>query len=808
MAMEQMEASGRCILHRPRIQALVEQGLTQPLLVLLAPTGFGKTQCMLNYASSHPCTHVWVHCNASDNLPDRFWLHLVRMLGRFYPTAIAELQALPFASGIYAFEAFLQVLEHHVCPQPKNVWIFDDYGSISNQQVKDFVGMLVDARVENLHIVLISNDLGRMESLAFMVSKSALIMTNQLRFQRSEIKAFYRLHGVDLSEQEIAAIEQYTEGWPLPLSLLASQRAMPSDSLWSNQRNVVLFLENMLEERYFRSYPEAQRRLLMNLSLVDQFNQSLVTDTASDEQTAKAVLDHPFLVQASAYNSLYFHRIYRDFLQEKAQALALQEVKTFWLQVAECQLEYGEPLNAVASFEKAGKPLQMLLAMRWAMTAHVHLNEKTAALFLQLIDQLTEAQRKQYPLADSIKAQILLCVYRLDEAQTVLCQLENRLLQSQAEDDRALLAEVFIQHSLLRMLQAKDDFGLYYQKAEPFLTLDTFASSRGDMRVNNHFSFYLPDNKKGAKQRIETAILRDVPWFVQETGGSLAGMPQIFSAECAFLGLQMKAAQQKTYRGIYAAAANHQHDLVCNGYAMLTWYYIKMHNYKRIPKSVRMLEESSSAAIGYGRIFIVYANHLASMGEFAKLVGMLEQMKLLPQYQFITQESIYLNLLLAVGYQGLNQSQPALHQLWLAYDACHQNKLIAPFVEVETPMLSLLQTAKQQTAYAFDPAWIAQIETECTAYCKRINAVRVAYHKQNPKKAVKNNPLSKRELAVLQAIARGLTREEVAQEQYISMNTVKSTISSIFNKLNAKNKADAVSIALAKGYIEGHTQED
>ena len=122
-------------------------------------------------------------------------------------------------------------------------------------------------------------------------------------------------------------------------------------------------------------------------------------------------------------------------------------------------------------------------------------------------------------------------------------------------------------------------------------------------------------------------------------------------------------------------------------------------------------------------------------------------------------------------------------------------------------MVDLISAARKQTKHFFAPEWLDLIEREATAFSKRSSAVRIAYIKQNPAQSIKDNPLSKRELAILQAVAQGLTREEIALEQYISMNTVKSTITSIYNKLNASNKADAVSIAITKGYIEGHAPE-
>lgn len=849
MLLQDKTAQGRYVLPRPRVDALIQQGLSYPLLVLLAPTGFGKTQSMLHYTTAQRQKAVWVHCSASDNLPDRFWLRLMRTLGQHYPALAQALQALPFPSSMYGLCAFLELLEQAIAAQGSVIWIFDDYGNITNQQIKDFVSLLVDARLEQLHLVLLSNEPSCMESIAFMVEKSALIMTNQLRFTRNEIKEFFCRQNMRLTEAQLSMVLQYTEGWPLPLSMLASQYTMPDKSLWCNQRATVNLLQNLFEEQFFDNYPEALKQLLRKLSLVETFQQSLVLDAAQgDVQLYKSLLNHPFLVQAPQFDQLYFHRLYRDFLQVKAKALTPKAQHCFWLQVATAQLQNGEVLNAVASFEKAGETLKMLQAMYQTLTCQATQDDKTDALFLQQLDQLPEALRNQYPIADAIQAKILMRAYRLPEAHAVLQQMEARLLaQTNLQNREMLLAELYLQYGLLRMLQVQDDFGLYFQKALPYAPAKAYAQARAGLQLNNGFVFYMAGNGHGARQRVETAMLRDLPGFIQRSGGWLAGMPQLFLAETAYLTMQLDTAQQQAYHCVYAARASKQHDVACNGYIMLArigwmqgnaqeiaqsieslvayekenesiqlaeirdtalaWYYTKMHDCKHIAKSLRAIEGSKRLVKASHRLFIIYASYLANAGEFAKLVGLLQQLSCLPQLQPITQESIYLRVLLALGYHCLGNAAPAVQQLWIAYDACWRNQLIAPFIEAEGGMLALLESAQQQSTYAFDAAWIAQVQTECRAFIKRANAARAAYRRQQPQRVVKNNPLSKRELAVLQAIARGLTREEIAQEQFISMNTVKSTISSIFNKLNAKNKADAVSIALAKGYIEGHTAE-
>jgi ATP/maltotriose-dependent transcriptional regulator MalT len=54
------------------------------------------------------------------------------------------------------------------------------------------------------------------------------------------------------------------------------------------------------------------------------------------------------------------------------------------------------------------------------------------------------------------------------------------------------------------------------------------------------------------------------------------------------------------------------------------------------------------------------------------------------------------------------------------------------------------------------------------------------------------NPLTARELQVLQLIAQGQSNSEIAQELVIAVSTVKSHINKIFNKLNVSNRTQAL----------------
>lgn len=63
------------------------------------------------------------------------------------------------------------------------------------------------------------------------------------------------------------------------------------------------------------------------------------------------------------------------------------------------------------------------------------------------------------------------------------------------------------------------------------------------------------------------------------------------------------------------------------------------------------------------------------------------------------------------------------------------------------------------------------------------------------------DPLSQREIEVLQLIARGLTNQEIADQLYLSLHTVKVHARNIYSKLAVKNRTQAVAQAKALGIL-------
>jgi DNA-binding NarL/FixJ family response regulator len=128
------------------------------------------------------------------------------------------------------------------------------------------------------------------------------------------------------------------------------------------------------------------------------------------------------------------------------------------------------------------------------------------------------------------------------------------------------------------------------------------------------------------------------------------------------------------------------------------------------------------------------------------------------------------------------------------------------------------------TGFPDDAILVAAIEAGCSGYITKesavaeaISAVRAAHAGEaliSPSMLVRLLPklrrdyrgvgatLTERELEVLNLLAQGQQNQAVADQLYLSVNTVRKHVQSILSKLNAHSKLEAVAIAVREGMIK------
>jgi LuxR family maltose regulon positive regulatory protein len=122
------------------------------------------------------------------------------------------------------------------------------------------------------------------------------------------------------------------------------------------------------------------------------------------------------------------------------------------------------------------------------------------------------------------------------------------------------------------------------------------------------------------------------------------------------------------------------------------------------------------------------------------------------------------------------------------------------FIELGKDMRALAGAALREGTEVIPRDWLRRILNMSAGYAKKIFAVAEKYGAKQGKEAG-GGELSGREREILTGLSRGLTRKELAGDLSLSVNTVKSVIKSVYNKLGAVNRSDAVRIAVKRGII-------
>jgi LuxR family maltose regulon positive regulatory protein len=235
------------------------------------------------------------------------------------------------------------------------------------------------------------------------------------------------------------------------------------------------------------------------------------------------------------------------------------------------------------------------------------------------------------------------------------------------------------------------------------------------------------------------------------------------------------------------------------------WYYAHTGQERKLaPWLKNDFEESDLNSIVFGLEVLVKAKYHFTERRYPAALAVLESQGTRSGLWDFVLGRIEKKTLEAVCRYQLRDKTAAFAALEEAYRLAHPNALYMPFMEMGKNMRTLAAAVLKEKATAIPPAWLERVRRNASGYAKKLFSV--TEHYRQPEQGRRQNSrsgmaLSRREMEVLTGLSQGLTREEIAGLASISINTVKSVIRSIYNKLGAVNRADAVRIATSMGLV-------
>jgi len=360
---------------RPRLTQKLLAGLNRPgsFALLSGPAGSGKTTLLGEFVTQLQRPVGWLSLDEGDNDPLRFWTYL-----------IAACQSVQADVGQSALE-----LLHTPQPLPDDtiptilindlagldgglVLVLDDYHIIHNPSIHGGISFLLDHLPEKLHIIL-STRVDPPWPLARFRARNQLIELRaaDLGFTTEETAAFLNLTmRLNLSPDDVAALEARTEGWiaGLQLAALSMQGRSDSAGFVKALAGSHVYIAEYLVEEILQRQPEEMQTFLLQTSILERLNAGLceaVTGCDNGQSLLTALhRANLFLVPLDDEQRWYrYHHLFADLLAFRLkQTLPASAIEKLHCQ-ASAWLAQNNLLDEAIQHALAGKDHERAIAL-------------------------------------------------------------------------------------------------------------------------------------------------------------------------------------------------------------------------------------------------------------------------------------------------------------------------------------------------------------------------------------------------------------------------------------------------------------
>ena len=372
------------IVPRPRLTDRLNVGVRSRLTLIIAPAGWGKTTLLSAWHAdpSRAAKPVaWVSLDVGDNDPVRFWTYLITALNRLHAGIGERALTLLHAPQPQPIESVLTDLLNALAPlSVEMVLVLDDYHLIEAEGIHDALIFLLDHLPPRLHLV-ISSRLDPPFPLARLRARDSLaeLRTAELRFTPEEAAAFLtEVMGLQLSAEEITALEARTEGWIVGLHLAALSLQGRDDltdfiTAFTGSNRYVL---DYLVEEVLQRQPENVQHFLLQTCILDRLSGPLC-DAVRERDDSQMLLEYLeranlFLVLLDDERQWYrYHHLFAEVLRSRLQQAEPRLVPELHRRASVWYEEHGQVVEAVQhallspDVERAARLIEQFAWLVW-----------------------------------------------------------------------------------------------------------------------------------------------------------------------------------------------------------------------------------------------------------------------------------------------------------------------------------------------------------------------------------------------------------------------------------------------------------
>ena len=358
------------LVFRHRLIEQLNSGLERKLTLISAPAGFGKTTLVAEWLEkiksdqkSSGQTEIkiaWLSLDEGDNQPLRFLSYFITALNRISASdqelgksALNKLQLQPPAP----VETILTDLINEIANFPEKIlFVLDDFHLIDNPSIQEAVNFILEHTPPQMHLVITTREdpllpLSRLRARRQLTE----VRASDLRFSTDETADFFnRVMGLNLSAENIAALEARTEGWIAGLQLAAVSLQGQDDageriSTFSGSHRLVM---DYLIEEVLNQQPQSIRNFLLHTAVLNRMNASLC-NTLTGDRTSQQTLENLdranlFVIPLDANREWFrYHHLFADLLLQQLRTTSPDQIAVLHSKACQWYEQNQLPADAI-----------------------------------------------------------------------------------------------------------------------------------------------------------------------------------------------------------------------------------------------------------------------------------------------------------------------------------------------------------------------------------------------------------------------------------------------------------------------------
>jgi LuxR family maltose regulon positive regulatory protein len=310
---------------RSRLIEQLNEGLHRKLTLVSASAGSGKSTLVSGWIQGCRRPAAWLSLDEGDSDPARFLAYLVAALRTVVPDVGDGVLGMLHSPQPPPIESMLTALLNELTALPKGVvLVLDDYHVVDSEPVDQALAFLLEHLPPQMHLVIATREdpplpLARLRARGQLTEVRAA----DLRFTPSEAAEFLnRVMSLDLSAEDITALETRTEGWiaGLQLAALSIQGRSDAASFIQAFTGSHRFVLDYLVEEVLQRQPPRARSFLLQTAILDKLCGPLC-DAVTGQKHGKGTLErlergNLFVVPLDDERRWYrYHHLFADVLQ-------------------------------------------------------------------------------------------------------------------------------------------------------------------------------------------------------------------------------------------------------------------------------------------------------------------------------------------------------------------------------------------------------------------------------------------------------------------------------------------------------------